>query len=109
MKAELLAILSIAITSPLVAQDRIDFNRQIRPILSENCFQCHGPDEHDRRGKLRLDQTGGADGAYTKGALSPGSLADSELWQRIHHQDPDEVMPPPEAEKKPLTKTTLLL
>jgi hypothetical protein len=99
----LLLIFLLAIVT--TAFGDVQFDRDIRPILSDRCFQCHGPDEHDRRGKLRLDQTGGADGAYTKGALSPGSLADSELWQRIHHQDPDEVMPPPEAEKKPLTKT----
>ena len=95
-------ILFLALTSSAFGD--VQFDRNIRPILSDRCFQCHGPDEHDRRGKLRLDESGGVDGAYTMGVLKPGSLSESELWQRIHSDDPDEVMPPPEAKKKPITE-----
>ena len=98
----LLLILLLALTASAFGD--VQFDRDIRPILSDRCFQCHGPDEHDRRGKLRLDETGGVDGAYTMGVLKPGSLSESELWQRIHSEDPDEVMPPPEAKKKPVTE-----
>ena len=86
----------------------ISFNRDIRPILSNKCFACHGPDEHDRKSKLRLDRSDGSDGAYRTidgtTALKPGSLEESELWHRVITDDVDEIMPPPEAKKKALTK-----
>ena len=95
------------IAAPALAEE-IQFNRDIRPILSSRCFECHGPDEHERKGKLRLDQTGGQHGAYRvlKGsvAIKPGSVAESELWHRVTSDDPDTVMPPPEVKKKPLSK-----
>ena len=76
-----------------------DFNRDIRPILSQNCFACHGPDEHDRRGGLRLDDRDAAlaelDSAAT--AIVPGHPDQSELIARIHETDPDTIMPPPES------------
>ena len=84
--------------------NEINFSRDVRPILSDRCFQCHGPDEHERKGKLRLDETAGPHGAYTTGALTPGSLAESNVWARLVTTDPDEVMPPPEAKKKPITE-----
>lgn len=66
----------------------LEFNRDIRPILSENCFACHGPDEKARKAKLRLDLSG----------------ADwEEVMHRVTTTDPDEIMPPPESHKKPLT------
>ena len=77
----------------------LDFNRDIRPILSQNCFACHGPDEHDRRGGLRLDDRDAAlaelDSAAT--AIVPGHPDQSELIARIHETDPDTIMPPPES------------
>jgi hypothetical protein len=80
--------------------DDVDFNRDIRPILSDKCFACHGPDEHDRAADLRLDTFEGAtedrDGSF---AINPGSIEDSMLWQRIHSDDEDVVMPPPETHK----------
>lgn len=89
----------------------VHFNRDVRPLLTDRCFQCHGPDEHDRKAGLRLDQTGGPDGAYRtrKGstALKPGSAAGSEVWLRISSPDPGEVMPPPDAHKKPLSPEAL--
>jgi len=72
------------------------FNRDIRPILSENCFQCHGPDEHQRKGKLRLDSR---ESALSKHAIVPGKVADSLLIERINSKDHDERMPPEKSGK----------
>ena len=74
---------------------RVDFNRDIRPILSNNCFQCHGPDGNDREADLRLDVEADA----KQVAVIPGDL-ESELVLRIVSNDPDSVMPPPESGKK---------
>ncbi len=81
----------------------ISFNRDIRPILSDRCFACHGPDAQSREADLRLDLTEGPDGAYET-AIEPGSVENSELWQRIISDDPDVRMPPPQAKKPALTK-----
>ncbi|MBX7257817.1 MAG: DUF1553 domain-containing protein [Candidatus Hydrogenedentes bacterium] len=77
-------------------KDRIDFNKEIRHILSNNCFACHGPDVHQRKAGLRLDD-GKAALEKREGhepALVPGSRDKSELWKRITCPDPDEQMPP---------------
>ena len=83
------------------ADQPVNFSREIRPILSEHCFACHGPDEEQRKAKLRLDTREGAfaaaDGTKT---IKPGSSADSELIKRLLSSDPDEVMPPPKTGKK---------
>ena len=81
------------------AADVPDFNREIRPILSRNCFACHGPDEHDRRGGLRLDDRAAATRELESGltAIVPGKPAESELVARLHATDADIVMPPPES------------
>ncbi|MFO0964407.1 MAG: c-type cytochrome domain-containing protein [Gemmataceae bacterium] len=82
----------------------ISFNRDIRPILSNNCFVCHGPDNNLRKAKLRLDL--GDDVAGVHGGLSvitAGKPAESELFDRITHADPKKRMPP-ESSKKSLTK-----
>ncbi|MDF1714223.1 MAG: PSD1 and planctomycete cytochrome C domain-containing protein [Akkermansiaceae bacterium] len=68
----------------------LDFNRDIRPILSANCFACHGPDEESREGKLRLDTAGGA-----QKAIKPAD--DPELLYRIETDDEDDLMPPPDS------------
>jgi hypothetical protein len=80
----------------------IDFDRQIRPILSENCFTCHGPDEQQRKAKLRLDTRDGAIGALRGGrhAIVPGKLAESELLARIASEDEAERMPPAKTKKR---------
>ncbi|MCH2063904.1 MAG: PSD1 and planctomycete cytochrome C domain-containing protein [Roseibacillus sp.] len=79
----------------------VDFNRDIRPILSNHCFACHGPDEHERKGKLRLDTAAGAlKGGETGDTIVAGKPDDSELIHRIFNADPDEVMPPPKAHKE---------
>ena len=81
----------------------VSFNRDVRPILSENCFACHGFDPSKRKAKLRLDTSEGAtaerDGSR---AITPGDLAKSELWRRITSEDGDEMMPPPKSHKPPL-------
>ena len=78
----------------------MDYNRDIRPILSENCFACHGFDEKSRQADLRLDIV---ESAYTdrKGtiAIVPGQLAKSEVWRRVMSDDADEVMPPPNSHR----------
>ena len=84
---------------PVVAPNRpIKFNRDIRPILSETCFHCHGPDEHGRRADLRLDSLEGAtEDLGGTVAIVPGDLTKSEAWWRIISEDEDELMPPPES------------
>jgi len=74
----------------------IEYNRDIRPILTENCFACHGPDSASRKADLRLDQR---DAAIKAGALTPGDLESSELIYRVLSDDPEEVMPPPSSKK----------
>ncbi len=76
--------------------DEIRFNRDIRPILSDNCFQCHGPDPKNRKGKMRLDLR---EEALAKKAFVPGDPEKSELLARLVSTDAEEVMPPPETHK----------
>ncbi len=73
------------------ADSKLQFNRDIRPILADNCFSCHGADSAARKGELRLDQRAVA---IDTGALTPGQPESSELLRRIASHDPDEVMPP---------------
>ncbi len=77
---------------------RVRFNRDVRPLLSDRCFHCHGRDEHARKAKLRLDQADGPHGAYRvrKGsrAIQPGSLEGSVIWHRLTTEDADDMMPP---------------
>lgn len=78
----------------------IDFNRDVRPILSNNCFRCHGPDEHARESDLRLDDEASAKAQHgERFVIRPGEPEESELVRRIMSTDPGEVMPPPETNK----------
>lgn len=81
----------------------VDFNQEVRPILAQHCFACHGMDEHARKGKLRLDLPEAAHGKGKSGELAivAGQPEKSELIRRIFSHDADELMPPPEA-KKPM-------
>lgn len=94
------ALFTLLLPASLLAEDAINFSRQIRPILSENCFACHGPDEKKREAKLRLDDEASAkatrDGVT---AIVPGSIEKSDLIKRIESKDADEVMPPPKLHK----------
>src|SRR5262245_22531125 len=103
----LAGLLHSPVTKPHAAESKtpsptaVDFNRQIRPILSENCFACHGPDEKQRKAKLRLDTKEGAFAKLRGGnfALVPGKPAESELIARITAEDPAERMPPAKSNK----------
>lgn len=86
-------------SSALAAEPRVEFNRDIRPILAAKCYACHGPDEDKREADLRLDVRAEA----VKTAIKPGQPEASELWKRITHTDPADVMPPPSSPKQ-LTK-----
>jgi len=75
----------------------VSFNRDIRPLLSDNCFFCHGPDANHRQADLRLDLR---EAAIDSGAIVPGAPAESLIVERIDETDPELVMPPPESHKK---------
>jgi len=90
-----------AASARATADKPIDFIRDIRPILSDNCFACHGPDDKQRKSKLRLDIREEALKPAKSGDLPivPGDVAKSHLIERITSRDPDEVMPPPKTKK----------
>jgi hypothetical protein len=92
----------MAAVSLRAAPAKVSFNREVRAILAENCFQCHGPDAKARKGKLRLDVRAEAVKERKGGAFAivPGDVAESELVYRIFAGDVDEVMPPPESKLK---------
>jgi mono/diheme cytochrome c family protein len=79
------------------AEEPIEYNRDIRPILTDTCFACHGPDSAARKADLRLDQR---EAAIEMAAITPGEPDDSEMIRRILSDDPHEVMPPPATKKK---------
>src|SRR6266508_2359442 len=83
-------VVSLFVTLPSARADKVEYNRDIRPILAENCFACHGPDSASRKAGLRLDQQ---EVAVKKKAIVPGKLKESELVQRIHRKGRG-VMPP---------------
>ena len=105
--SRVLPVATIAVAGVLTAgiskaqAEPVRFDRDIRPILSNNCFPCHGPDDRTRKGDLRLDLKEHAladrDGVP---ALKVGDLGASEAWRRIVSADPDEKMPPPDSNKK---------
>lgn len=91
-------ILPVSLVGSVCAEDAsIQFNRDVRPILSENCFACHGPDSATREADLRLDTE---EGAMAVGVIEKGNADASELIARILASDPDELMPPPDSHKK---------
>ncbi|MCB0220379.1 MAG: DUF1549 domain-containing protein, partial [Chrysiogenetes bacterium] len=102
-------LVTLAVVSSALAEP-VDFSKQIRPILSENCFFCHGPDEKKREAGLRLDEETSAkkdnDGVI---AVVPGKPDESALIQRIVTTDPDEIMPPPKQHKTILPAQIALL
>ena len=96
---QFLAFIAVCLLScfAVAADERISFNRDVRPILSENCFFCHGPDAAHRQADLRLDVR---DEALAAKAFVPGKPDESPLLQRIHATAHDEVMPPPVSEPR---------
>ena len=96
------AALAVMVTQHLtaVAADQITFNKDIRPILSDKCFACHGPDRTKLKGDLSLSVR---DDAVARSAITPGKPDESELLRRIMSSDPDEHMPPASAKLGSLT------
>lgn len=84
-----------------VSAHAVDFNREVRPILAQQCFACHGMDDHGRKGKLRLDLSDSAYGQGKSGeiAIVPGKPDSSEVVRRILSTDEDDLMPPPHTKK----------
>lgn len=82
----------------------IQFNRDVRPILSDRCFHCHGPDAESREADLRLDVPE-SDNVQGWTSVADTDLESSQLWERITSTDPDSQMPPPTAHKKPLSES----
>ena len=96
-----LAVYSYVWALPLRAAEPVDFNHDIRPVISNLCFRCHGPDEAERKADLRLDNRPGAIadlGGHS--AIVPGKLDESEIVKRITSTDPDVMMPPPGAGRR---------
>jgi mono/diheme cytochrome c family protein len=111
LMAVLTALVSSALLLPARTDDQtaqtppsekpVDFVRDIRPILSDNCFKCHGPDEKERKAKLRLDVRDAAIAERDGGAaIVPGHPEKSTLIERLTTDDPEAVMPPPKTGKK---------
>jgi len=94
-------LLSLGATTRAAQPGAISFNRDIRPILSENCFHCHGPDKERREAELRLDVR---EAALEAKAFTPGNPDDSELLRRVLAADPDDRMPPVDSHRT-LTET----
>ena len=93
----ILLIGSLALVANVArAADKLEFNRDIRPILAENCFACHGADSAARKSDLRLDKR---DAAVEYGAIVPSNTDDSLVVGRIFSSDAEEVMPPPSTKK----------
>ena len=104
-----LCLLLTPFTAALAAD--VNYNRDVRPVLAENCFRCHGPDAGSRKANLRLDSAGEAVKPAKSGAVAvvPGKPEASELVKRIFSTDEDEIMPPAESHRtlKPEQKETL--
>jgi mono/diheme cytochrome c family protein len=92
-------VVAASVAGPARGQQRLQYNRDVRPILADNCFTCHGPDSASRKADLRLDQR---DAAIEMGAIEPGDPDASVLSDRIFTDDLEALMPPP-ATKKTLT------
>ena len=98
---------------PLMAaseDEKLDFNQHVRPILSDKCFFCHGPDAHERKADLRLDTEKGALadlGGYA--AIVPSKPEESEFYTRIGTEDADDLMPPEDSHKHLKPKEIALL
>ncbi len=103
-------IFAVQGSRPGLAGSRVDFDREIRPILSEYCYACHGPDQKARKADLRLDRK---DDAFRDrsgyAVVVPGQVEASELIHRVTSQDADEMMPPPKFKKRPGAKQIELL
>ena len=102
-----LAAALLLLAMPAAAQESkiVSFDQDIRPLLSDRCYSCHGPDSNSREADLRLD----LEEAAHESSIVPGSIEDSEFWARIISDDEGDQMPPPEAHKPRFTKAQLEL
>ena len=96
----------LALTSVPVSGEQATFNHDIRPILAENCFACHGPDSAARQADLRFDRR---EAAVKAGAIVPHQPEESEMIRRVFSGDADERMPPPRAHKRLTTRQKEML
>src|SRR5476649_1129985 len=95
LKSALAATIALALPQPSRAAEKVSFNRDIRPILSDICFECHGPDVAKVKGGLRLDNKESAmKGGESGPAIVPGKPEQSEVVKRLTAHDPDDLMPP---------------
>ncbi|MBC8113878.1 MAG: hypothetical protein H7062_05850, partial [Candidatus Saccharimonas sp.] len=102
LAALIVATIGLALETGHAAEPAaISFQQQVRPILSNTCFRCHGPDEKERQAGLRLDRRESAVSKLESGhvAISPGKADASELVRRINSTDPEVMMPPPSLNK----------
>jgi mono/diheme cytochrome c family protein len=102
VRSSVLIVFALLLASSAVrGQGAVSFTRDIRPILADNCFACHGPDEKQRKAKLRLDTR---QGAFAKrdgeAVIAPGKSDKSELFHRLSATEANEVMPPPRTNRK---------
>ena len=103
LSTALLALASDALAAPLPVPETIDFNRDVRRLLSNSCFKCHGPDAANNQSELRLDLRELAIKPHVNKAgrtitgIVPGKPGESEVWRRLTSDDPLKVMPPPDA------------
>jgi hypothetical protein len=101
MRLAILLVALLALPAPARGAEPVEFNRDIRPILADACFACHGLDAKARKAKLRLDVP---EGAFTERnglvPIKPGDPKASEVWLRIASDDADVMMPPPASNKK---------
>lgn len=105
----LAALLALAVC-PGFAADKVDFNRDIKPILSNKCFTCHGPDDEERKAGLRLDRRDGVVGADAeKFAIVAGKPEVSELIRRVTTSDEGDIMPPADQGKRLTAREVQLL
>ena len=104
------AAIALVLSAPLLAANpqtassggpSLLFNRDIRPILTDNCFQCHGPDPGSRKAGLRLDTREGMLGTTRKDGpvVDPGKPESSALWKHVSSAEKDFMMPPPDSRK----------
>src|SRR5947208_2197444 len=101
MPCRWLALVAVAAVAAPAPAQTVDFNRDVRPILSGKCFQCHGPDDPARKGGLRFDARDAALKELKSGhrAIVPGDVTNSEMIARVSAKD-DSAMPPPKVGKR---------
>src|SRR5271163_4658289 len=106
----IISVLAGLMASGLAEAQVVEFNRDIRPILADNCFACHGPDKNQRKADLRLDiEEGGLIGRDGSPVIIKGKPAESELVRRLTAEDVKERMPPAHFGKKPTVRQVALL